>query len=52
MCFLQEVSRFMNLKHKDHHKVFNLCSERMYNEDMFHSVERFRIDDHNVPKLQ
>lgn len=49
---IREVARFLDTKHPDHYKVFNLCSERMYDETLFHCrVERVRIDDHNVPKL-
>jgi len=50
---IQEVARFLDTKHDKHYKVFNLCSERMYDESIFHyRVERVYIDDHNVPKLE
>lgn len=49
---IEEVSRFLNTKHKDHYKVYNLCSEKTYDDTYFHGrVERFIIDDHNVPSL-
>ncbi|BFZ24272.1 hypothetical protein BsWGS_27311 [Bradybaena similaris] len=48
-----EVARFFNTKHKGHYRIYNLCSERDYNESLFfHNVERVFIDDHNVPKLR
>lgn len=49
---IKEVERFMNTKHPYHHRLYNLCSERHYETKNFHSVERFHIDDHNVPPLE
>ncbi|KAL5012170.1 hypothetical protein ScPMuIL_010721 [Solemya velum] len=49
---IREVSRFFEAKHRDHYKIYNMCSERRYNEKFFQDrVERVLIDDHNVPKL-
>ncbi|KAM4701240.1 phosphatidylinositol 3,4,5-trisphosphate 3-phosphatase TPTE2-like isoform 2-T2 [Discoglossus pictus] len=49
---IEEVARFLDLKHKDHYKVYNLCSEKGYDPKYFHyRVERVFIDDHNVPAL-
>ncbi|XP_041116190.1 phosphatidylinositol 3,4,5-trisphosphate 3-phosphatase TPTE2-like [Polyodon spathula] len=48
-----EVARFLDTKHMDHYKVYNLCSEKGYNPKFFHHrVERILIDDHNVPALE
>ncbi|KAH9507848.1 Phosphatidylinositol 3,4,5-trisphosphate 3-phosphatase tpte2 [Bulinus truncatus] len=48
-----EVARFFNTKHKGHYRIYNLCSERDYDETLFfNNVERIYIDDHNVPKLR
>jgi PTEN phosphatase family protein len=48
-----EVARFLDLKHKDCYKVYNLCSERSYDPSLFHHrVERYMIDDHNVPTVK
>lgn len=50
---VEEVARFFNTKHKDHYRIYNLCSERDYDETLFHNrVERVFIDDHNVPRLR
>lgn len=49
---VSEVVRFLDTKHPDHYKVYNLCSERSYDPSVFHNrVERVLIDDHNVPRL-
>ncbi|KAM6985377.1 putative tyrosine-protein phosphatase TPTE [Aplochiton taeniatus] len=48
-----EVARFLDTKHEDHYKVYNLCSEKGYDPQLFHyRVERVFIDDHNVPALE
>ncbi|KAG8231715.1 hypothetical protein J437_LFUL018959 [Ladona fulva] len=50
---IKEVVRFLDLKHPDHYKVYNLCSERDYEASRFHGrVKRYHIDDHNVPSLE
>ncbi|XP_038617488.1 phosphatidylinositol 3,4,5-trisphosphate 3-phosphatase TPTE2-like isoform X1 [Tachyglossus aculeatus] len=47
-----EVVRFLDTKHGNHYKVYNLCSEKGYDPKYFHHrVERIFIDDHNVPSL-
>ena len=49
---IEKVAHFLDTKHKDHYKVFNLCSEKTYNTSFFHDrVERVLIDDHNVPSV-
>uniref|UniRef100_A0A8C9ZA36 Transmembrane phosphatase with tensin homology n=1 Tax=Sander lucioperca TaxID=283035 RepID=A0A8C9ZA36_SANLU len=50
---IREVARFLDTKHQDHYKVYNLCSEKGYDPQFFHyKVERVFIDDHNVPSLE
>ncbi|ETE70810.1 Phosphatidylinositol-3,4,5-trisphosphate 3-phosphatase TPTE2, partial [Ophiophagus hannah] len=47
-----EVAKFLDTKHGDHYKVYNLCSEQGYDPEIFHyRVERMFIDDHSVPSL-
>uniref|UniRef100_F7DBQ4 Transmembrane phosphoinositide 3-phosphatase and tensin homolog 2 n=1 Tax=Xenopus tropicalis TaxID=8364 RepID=F7DBQ4_XENTR len=49
---IEEVARFLDSKHQDHYKIYNLCSEKGYDPKYFHyRVERVFIDDHNVPVL-
>ncbi|XP_075923878.1 phosphatidylinositol 3,4,5-trisphosphate 3-phosphatase TPTE2-like isoform X4 [Petromyzon marinus] len=49
---IQEVARFLDMKHGNHYKVYNLCSEKGYEAKYFHNrVERVCVDDHNVPSL-
>ncbi|XP_074073315.1 phosphatidylinositol 3,4,5-trisphosphate 3-phosphatase TPTE2-like [Macrotis lagotis] len=49
---ITEVVRFLDTKHSEHYKIYNLCSECTYKHSYFHNrVERFPIDDHNVPTI-
>ncbi|XP_035158426.3 phosphatidylinositol 3,4,5-trisphosphate 3-phosphatase TPTE2 isoform X1 [Callithrix jacchus] len=49
---IEEVVRFLDKKHPNHYRVYNLCSERAYDPKHFHNrVSRILIDDHNVPTL-
>jgi phosphatidylinositol-3,4,5-trisphosphate 3-phosphatase/dual-specificity protein phosphatase PTEN len=45
---MSEVQRFFDVRHKDHFKIYNLCSERSYDlTQFFPRCERFGFDDHN-----
>merc|ERR550534_1188656 len=51
---IEKVAKFLNDKHPRKNRIYNLCSERTYETHHFTgcTVERFMIDDHNVPTLQ
>ena len=47
---MKDVQKFLNTKYPGHHRVYNLCCERKYNDKSFESVSReFIFDDHNAP---
>ena len=49
---IDEVVRFFNTLHADHHLIINLCSERRYASQHFGDrVLCFPFDDHNPPPL-
>ena len=37
---MKDVQNFLRTKHKGHHKVYNLCTERYYKEDAFDNVNK------------
>lgn len=48
-----EVQRFLEQRHKNKYKVYNLCSERYYDPSKFHNrVLRVPFDDHNCPSMR
>ncbi|XP_033743913.1 phosphatidylinositol 3,4,5-trisphosphate 3-phosphatase TPTE2-like isoform X2 [Pecten maximus] len=47
------VAKFLDTKHTDHYRVYDLCSELNYDRSIFHKqVRKVKIDDHNVPRLK
>jgi phosphatidylinositol-3,4,5-trisphosphate 3-phosphatase/dual-specificity protein phosphatase PTEN len=47
------VFDFFEAKHRDHYKLYNLCSERDYPKERFHGrVSKYPFDDHNPPAMR
>ncbi|KAK1288364.1 hypothetical protein QJS10_CPB19g01599 [Acorus calamus] len=50
---MDEVIKFFETHHKGKYKVYNLCSERLYDASLFEGkVACFPFDDHNCPPIQ
>ncbi|KAK4767622.1 hypothetical protein SAY86_015372 [Trapa natans] len=50
---MEEVIKFLETHHQGNYKVYNLCSERLYDASLFKGkVANFPFDDHNCPPIQ
>lgn len=50
---MEEVIKFFETHHKGKYKVYNLCSERLYDASLFEGkVASFPFEDHNSPPIQ
>ncbi|KAE8694045.1 Exonuclease, putative isoform 1 [Hibiscus syriacus] len=49
---MEEVIKFFETHHKGRYKVYNICSDRLYDASLFQGkVASFPFDDHNCPPL-
>ena len=46
-----DVIRFFQERHPNHHKVYNLCEEKKYKDDVFYKQGFFPFQDHEAPPL-
>ena len=47
---IESVSKFLNERHPDSYRIFNLCIESDYDFSFFkNQVERIALEDHNPP---
>ena len=47
---MEDVQRFFNKQYYPNYKIYNLCSERKYDEQSFHCCSQiYTFDDHNPP---
>ena len=48
---LDDVKEFFNSRHPNHYKVYNLCQELVYPENIFYKQGYFPFQDHEAPPL-
>ena len=48
---VEEVQRFFNTRHPLHYKIYNLCEERKYPENIFFKQGYFPFKDHEAPPI-
>lgn len=48
---MDDVRKFFQQRHPEHHKVYNLCDEKNYNTKLFHKQANYPFHDHEAPPL-
>ena len=48
---LEDVQKFLNTRHPTHYKVYNLCEEKPYPDNLFFKQGYFPFKDHEAPPL-
>ena len=48
---MDNVKKFLNTRHPSHYKVYNLCIEKTYPQDMFYKQGYFPFRDHEAPPI-
>ena len=48
---LEDVKEFFNSRHPEHYKVYNLCEENAYPENVFYKYGYYPFQDHEAPPL-
>ena len=48
---MNEVLNFFNTRHPQHYKVYNLCSEKVYDNNIFYKQGYYPFPDREAPPL-
>ena len=48
---LDQVQKFFNTRHPNHYKIYNLCEEKDYPDNLFYKKANFPFKDHEAPPL-
>ena len=48
---MDKVQSFLNTRHPSQYKVFNLCKEKEYSDDLFFKQGYYPIEDHEAPPI-
>lgn len=48
---MEDVQKFLNTRHPQHYKVYNLCEEKEYPHNLFYQQAKYPFKDHEAPPL-